>query len=93
MPLLFVKRFFSFLYPSIDALELLFGSDDDELSVDEFFESDEDEFSEPDELDLEIIDFVAPIDEEDELKPVLFELNEKKQKFSQTISFANYPLF
>lgn len=72
MPLLFVNRIFSFLYGSIDAVEL-FGSDDDGLNDDEFFDSDADEFNEPDELDLEIKDFVAPVDD-DELNPVLFEL-------------------
>lgn len=72
MPLLLVNRFLSFLYESIEADEP-FGSDDDELSVDEDFDSDVDEeFSEPDELDFEMRDL--ELAEDDELNVVLFEL-------------------
>lgn len=82
VPLLLVKRFLSFLQPSIEDVEPL-GIDDDELSdADEVFDSDDDdvEFSEPDELDFEMSDFV--LEDEEELNRLLFELESIEQKLS-----------
>lgn len=80
--LLFVKRFLSFLYVSMDDAVEPFGRDDVELRADDVFESDDDdELSEPDELDFEINDLVpADVDDDDDADAddeyaVLFELN------------------
>lgn len=87
---LFVNRFLSFLYASIEAVEP-FGRDDVELSADDVFDSEDadddvdDELSEPEELDFEIKDLdPADADEADDANvndddddeyAVLFELN------------------
>lgn len=74
--LLFVNRFLSFLYVSIDDVVEPFGRDDVELSADDVFDNDDDdddELSEPEELDFEINDLV-PVDADDEYT-ALFELN------------------
>lgn len=75
VPLLFVNRFLSFLYESIDDAVEPFGSDDVEFSADDDFDSDDDELSDPEELDFEINDLV-PDDDADEY--VLFELKSTK---------------
>lgn len=60
LPLLKLDRLLSFLYESSDDVEDVFESDDDEFNREAAFDSDvDDEFNVPDELDLEISDFVA----------------------------------
>lgn len=95
--LLFVNRFLSFLYVSIDDAVEPFGRDDVELSADDVFDSDDDEFSEPEELDFEINDLV-PVDADDaddDEYAVLFELNRRivnqnKRKIEETCARISF---
>lgn len=76
MLLLFVNRFLSFLYVSMDDAAEPFGRDDVEFCADDVFESDDDEeFSDPDDPDFEINDLGPADDDEDaDEYAVLFEL-------------------
>lgn len=74
LPLLKFDRFLSFLYESSEDVDDVFGiDDDDDEDEDEFRRDpvldkapDDDEFNAPDELDLDISDFVAVVVVEDD---------------------------
>lgn len=81
--LLFVNRFLSFLYVSMDDVVEPFCRDDVEFSAEDVFDSDDDELSEPDDEDFDINDLVPADDDDeddaDEEYAVLFELNQSKK--------------
>lgn len=77
VPVLFVNRFLSFLYASIEAVEP-FGREVVELGADDVFDSNDAELSEPEELDFEIRDLDPAdddVDDDEDEYAVLFELN------------------